>query len=47
MEQRRGKADLGESQIADDRALGQLRDRQPDHGREREHRVHQALIERW
>ena len=46
VEERLRERDLAEAQVADDRALGQLRHRQPDERRQREHRVHQSLVER-
>ena len=46
VEQRLGKGDLAEAEIADDGALRQLRHRQADQRRQREHRVDQPLVER-
>src|SRR6478609_11849927 len=46
VKERLRERDLAEAEVADDRALGQLRHRQSDECRQREHRVHQALVER-
>ena len=41
-----GNATSEKPRLRDDRALRQLRHRQPDQRRQREHRVHQPLVER-
>ena len=46
VEERRRERDVGEAELRDERALGDLRDGCPDHRRERPHRVHQPLAER-